>query len=103
MYAIFKSGGKQHRVAPGDVIALEKLPQETGEAVTFNEVLLVSQDGETQVGTPCVDGASISGIVIQQLRAKKILVFKKKRRKKYRRTQGHRQSVTRVRIESIAV
>ncbi|MFQ5508077.1 MAG: 50S ribosomal protein L21 [Leptospirillia bacterium] len=102
MYAIFESGGKQHRVSTGDVIALEKLPVDPGKKVNFDKVLLVSDDKNTQVGTPLLKGAKVSAIVVAQERDKKITVFKKKRRKKYRRTQGHRQSITRVRIEAIS-
>jgi len=103
MYAIFKSGGKQHRVTPGEIIALEKLAGEKGTQVAFDNVLLVSDDDNTQVGAPLIAGASVSGTIVEQFRDKKILVFKKKRRKKYRRKQGHRQDLTRVRIDTISV
>jgi len=103
MYAIFKSGGKQHRVTPGEIIALEKLDGEKGTQVAFDNVLLVSDDDNTQIGAPTLAGASVSGTIVEQFRDKKILVFKKKRRKKYRRKQGHRQDLTRVRIDTISV
>jgi large subunit ribosomal protein L21 len=103
MYAIFKSGGKQHRVVPGEVIALEQLTGEAGTQVAFDNVLLVSDEDNTQVGTPLLDGASVSATIVEHFRDKKIIVFKKKRRKKYRRKQGHRQNLTRVRIDSISV
>jgi large subunit ribosomal protein L21 len=101
-YAIFESGGKQHRVAPGEVIALEKVDAEPGASVTFDKVLLIATDAGTQVGTPHLDGAAVSATVVEQFRDRKILIFKKKRRKNFRKTQGHRQNLTRVRIESIS-
>lgn len=101
MFAVFKSGGKQHRVAPGDVVMLEKIPGEAGEIVSFGEVLAVGDDKAQTVGAPLVDGASVAGTIIAQDRAKKIIVFRKKRRKNYRRKAGHRQHVTVVRIEDI--
>ncbi len=103
MYAIFESGGKQHRVTPGEMIALEKLEGDKGTAVSFGQVLLVSTDDAIQVGSPHVEGASVTGTIMSQFRDKKIIVFKKKRRKKYRCKQGHRQNLTRVRIDSISV
>ena len=103
MYAIFVSGGKQHRVSPGEMIALEKLEGDKGDAVTFGNVLMVSTDDATQIGQPTVEGASVAGVIVEQFRDTKVVVFKKKRRKKFRRKQGHRQNLTRVRIESISV
>jgi len=102
MFAIFVSGGKQHRVTPGEVIALEKVVGDKGASVTFDTVLMVSGDKETKVGQPQVDGASVSATIVEQFRGAKIRVFKKKRRKKFRRLQGHRQDMTRVRIDSIS-
>lgn len=101
MYAIFESGGKQHRVQPGEVIALERLDGEPGAKVTFDRVLLVSTDKGTQVGQPHVKGAAVSATVLEQGKGRKVVVFKKKRRKNYRRKQGHRQLLTRLKIESI--
>jgi large subunit ribosomal protein L21 len=101
-YAIFESGGKQHRVAPGEVIALEKVDAEPGASVTFDKVLLVATDKGTQVGTPVVEGAAVSATVLEQFRGRKLWIFKKKRRKNYRLKQGHRQDLTRVRIETIS-
>ena len=98
MYAVIKTGGKQYRVAQGDVIEIERLPGEPGDELTFEEVLLLGEDETTEVGRPFVEGASVKGKVMAQDRAKKIIVFKMKRRKKYRRKQGHRQELTRVRI-----
>lgn len=99
MYAIIQTGGKQYKVAKGDVIEVEKLEQAVGAEVTFDEVLAVAgEDGKLNVGTPRVEGATVVAKVLDQFRAKKIVVFKMKRRKGYRRTQGHRQSLTRVEI-----
>ena len=104
MYAIIQTGGKQYRVAPGDVLRVERLPGERGDAVQLDQVLLVTDDGgEVRVGTPLVENASVKGEIVRQGKAKKILVFKKKRRKNYRRRQGHRQLFTAVQIQEIIV
>ncbi|MCL4503861.1 MAG: 50S ribosomal protein L21 [Deltaproteobacteria bacterium] len=104
MYAIIQTGGKQYRVAPGDVLRVERLPGERGDAVQLDQVLLVTDDGgEIRVGTPLVENASVKGEIVRQGKAKKILVFKKKRRKNYRRRQGHRQLFTAVQIKEIIV
>ena len=101
MYAIIKTGGKQYRVAEGDVITIEKLDAEANAAVTFDEVLTVVNDGDVKVGAPLVDGAKVTGTVLEQGKAKKILVFKYKAKSNYRRRQGHRQPFTKVVIEKI--
>ena len=85
MYAVIRSGGKQYRVSPGDLLRLEKLGGEVGDRITFEDVLLVSADEETRVGQPIVPGASVVGTIVDQARGDKILVFKFKRRKMYRR------------------
>ncbi len=104
MYAIIQTGGKQYRVAPGDVLRVEKLPGERGDEVRLDQVLLVTSDGgEVRVGTPLVENASVKGQIVQQAKGKKIVVFKKKRRKGYRRKQGHRQMFTAVQIQEIIV
>lgn len=103
MYAVIRSGGKQYRVTPGQTVRLEKMAGEVGSKVELGEVLLVDNDGDLQVGAPLVANAKIEGTVVESDRAKKIIVFKKKRKKQYRRTQGHRQSYTAVRIDSIIV
>ena len=104
MYAIIQTGGKQYRVAPGDVLRVERLPGQRGDEVQLDQVLLVTDDGgEVRVGTPLVDNASVKGEIVRQGKAKKILVFKKKRRKGYRRKQGHRQLFTAVQINEIIV
>jgi large subunit ribosomal protein L21 len=101
MYAVIRTGGKQYRVAPNDVIEVEKLPGAAGETVEFGEVLMVGGDGAPKLGAPTVSGASVAGEVLEQKRGEKIVVFKKKRRKNYRRTAGHRQYLTAVRITEI--
>jgi large subunit ribosomal protein L21 len=100
-YAIIRTGGKQYRVAPGDFVQLEKLDGDLGTELQFTDVLMTSQDGNVQVGNPTVSGASVTAQVVRQGRAKKILVFKKKRRKNYRRRQGHRQYITTVKVTGI--
>jgi large subunit ribosomal protein L21 len=102
LYAIFESGGKQFQAAPGDRLRVEKLDAEVGGTVEFDQVLLLHQDGNLQVGKPYLPGAKVTATVVEHGRARKVLVFKKKRRKQYRRTHGHRQAYTAVRIESIA-
>jgi large subunit ribosomal protein L21 len=101
LYAILESGGKQIQVSPGEQIRVEKIDADVGSKVEFDKVLMLNRDGEVELGRPYVEGARITGTVLEQGRAAKILVFKKKRRKQYRRTRGHRQDFTAVRIESI--
>ncbi|MCR5559122.1 MAG: 50S ribosomal protein L21 [Schwartzia sp.] len=101
MYAIIKTGGKQYKVAEGEVIYVEKLDAEAGDAVTFDEVLAVVADGDVKVGKPVVEGAKVTGKVEAQGKDKKILVFKYKAKSNYRRRQGHRQPYTKVVIEKI--
>ena len=103
MYAIIKTGGKQYRVKEGDIFFVEKLPGEKGEQVVLDQVLLVSGDeGELQVGAPVLENAKVACEVLEQFKGKKIIVYKFKRRKKYRRKQGHRQNYTRLRVVEIA-
>ncbi len=103
MYAVIESGGKQHRVSPGDEVMVEKLAAEVGETISFDKVLLTS-DGETvNVGKPYLDDAKVVGRIARHDKHKKIVVFKYKRRKGYRRKRGHRQQFTLVRIENIQV
>jgi large subunit ribosomal protein L21 len=101
LYAIIETGGKQAKAVPGEVLKVERLPAEVGETVRFDRVMLVNRDGEIAVGRPYVDGASVVATVTAQDRSPKILIFKKKRRKGYRRTKGHRQSFTALRVDSI--
>ncbi|HEX7050094.1 MAG TPA: 50S ribosomal protein L21 [Longimicrobiales bacterium] len=103
MYAIIRSGDKQFRVEPGGTIRIPSLEAEVGAAVEFSEVLLASTDGEVRVGTPTIEGAVVTGEVVAHGKGEKIVVFKWKRRKNYRRKQGHRQKYTEVRIGEIRV
>ena len=102
MYAVIETGGTPYRVNQGDIIKVEKLPADVGAEVDFDRVLLVGEGSEVEVGTQTVDGAKVSGTVVEQDRHRKIIVFKMKRRKNYRRKQGHRQDYTGVRIEKIS-
>ncbi len=97
------TGGKQYRVSEGDIVNIEKLEAESGAPVEFKDVLLVKTDETTYIGQPLVEGASVQGVLESQEKADKILVFKYKRRKQYRRTRGHRQQYSKVRIEKINV
>lgn len=103
MYAVIRSGGKQYRVAPGQTIRLETMAGDVGAKVQLGDVLLVENEGKVTLGNPLVANAKIEATVLEHDRAKKILVFKKKRKKQYRRTQGHRQNYTAVRIDTIIV
>ncbi len=103
MYAVIRTGGKQYRVSEGDIVRIEKLEAEEGSPVQFNDVLLVKTDDKTYIGRPLVAGASVLGVIKAQSKGDKILVFKYKRRKQYRRTRGHRQQHSEVRIEKINV
>ncbi len=97
MYAVIKTGGKQYKVAAGDVVKIEKIAGEEGKEVIFNEVLAL---GET-VGTPLVSGASVKATVLKQAKDAKVIIFKKKRRQNYRRKNGHRQQITLVKITDV--
>ena len=101
MYAIIESGGKQYRVEPGVVLALERIPGDVGSQVELTRVLLVSDGTTVRVGTPILAGANVISQIVAQTRGEKIDVFKFKKRKKYRRKTGHRQELTRVRIGEI--
>lgn len=101
MYAIIKTGGKQYRVAEGDVIRVEKLDAAEGDAVVFDQVLTVVNDGDVKIGKPLLEGAKVTGKVEAQGKERKILVFKYKAKSNYRRRQGHRQPFTKVVIEKI--
>ena len=101
MYAVIQTGGKQYRVAKDDVIKVEKLAGEAGATIELDQVLMLGNGADTTVGAPLVDGARVVATVLEQTRGAKILVFKKKRRKKYRRTRGHRQDLTVLRITEV--
>ena len=101
MYAIIRTGGKQYRVQPGDVVRVEHLDGEVGQSVTLGDVLLLAGEGEPRVGNPLLAGVSVQGTVVEQDRSAKVRVFKYKKRKHYRRTRGHRQAFTAVRIDAV--
>ena len=101
MYAIIRTGGKQYRVQKGDVVRVERLAGTVGATVTLEDVLLVGGEGEPRVGSPRIEGATVVGTVVEQDRDAKVRVFKYKKRKHYRRTRGHRQSYTAVRIDAV--
>jgi large subunit ribosomal protein L21 len=100
-FAIIETGGKQYRVKVGDTVTVEKLPDESGADITFEKVLLVGGNGDVQVGTPTVPGATVTANVADQFRGEKIVVFKYKPKKRYRRRTGHRQSLTKITITGI--
>ncbi|MCR9258686.1 MAG: 50S ribosomal protein L21 [Pseudomonadaceae bacterium] len=102
MFAVFQSGGKQHRVSEGDVVKLEKIVAEPGEEVVFNEVLMVANGDDVNVGAPFVAGSAVTGEVVRTDRGKKVRIIKFKRRKDYMRKQGHRQWFTEVKITAIS-
>jgi large subunit ribosomal protein L21 len=101
MFAVIRTGGKQYRVAPNDVIEVEKIAGKPGEIVELAEVILLGGDGAPKTGSPTIHGALVAAEVIEQKRGAKIIVFKKKRRSNYRRTKGHRQELTALRITEI--
>ncbi|MBC5732868.1 50S ribosomal protein L21 [Lawsonibacter hominis] len=103
MHAIIETGGKQYKVAEGDTLFIEKLPAEAGDAVTFRKVLAVIDGDKLTVGTPVVEGAKVDASVVKNGRGKKVIVFKYKPKKGYRRKQGHRQPYTKVTIGKISV
>jgi large subunit ribosomal protein L21 len=101
MYAVIETGGKQYRVQEGDIIYVEKLNGNEGEEVKFDKVLLVSKEGNIEVGRPYLDGASVVGKIVEQGKGRKIIVFKYKSKKDYRKKQGHRQPYTKIEIQKI--
>jgi large subunit ribosomal protein L21 len=101
MYAVVATGGKQYKVEEGDVLRFEKLSGDVGDEVTFDQVLLIADGEEVRIGQPLVEGAMVKGNIIEQGKSKKVIVFKYKRRKRYRRKQGHRQQFTAVKISAI--
>jgi large subunit ribosomal protein L21 len=101
MYAVIKTGGKQYKVASGDLLRVEKLEGEAGQSIAFDQVLMLDDAGNVTIGAPLVAGASVTAEIIAQARDPKILVFKKKRRHKYRRKNGHRQLQTVLRVTGI--
>ncbi len=102
MYAVIKSGGKQHRVEPGEVVKLEKLNAEVGSTVDFNEVMMIGEGENVTIGTPLVEGGKVTAEVMANGRARKVNIVKMRRRKHYRRQAGHRQAFTQVKIKEIS-
>ena len=103
MYAVFRTGGKQFRAEPGRKIRIPTMEAEPGDSITFDDVLLASDGKDTKVGEPVVKGAKVKAEVVAHGRDRKIIVFKRKRRKGYRRKQGHRQGYTEIRVDEILV
>ncbi len=101
MYAIVNTGGKQYKIHPGDVLRVEKIPGEIGNSVSFDRVLMFSDGENVSIGRPVLDNVMVKGHIMEQGKAKKIIVFKYKRRKRYRRKLGHRQQYTAIKIDSI--
>ena len=101
MYAVIKTGGKQYRVAVGQKLKIEQIPADIGQEISLDQVLSVGEVDTLQIGAPFVDGAKVTATVLAQGRHDKIKVFKMRRRKGYRRTQGHRQNYTEIRIEAV--
>ncbi len=102
MYAVIKTGGKQHRVSVGEALKVEKIEAETGAEIVIGEVLMVGEGDQVTIGAPLVNGASVKATVLTQGKGDKISIFKMRRRKHYRKSQGHRQLYTEIRIDSIS-
>lgn len=103
MHAIIETGGKQYKVAEGDTLFIEKLPQEAGEAVTFDKVLAIVDGDKATIGTPVVSGAKVDASIVKNGKGKKVMIFKYNPKKGYRKRQGHRQPYTKVTIGKISV
>jgi large subunit ribosomal protein L21 len=101
MFAVIKTGGKQYKVSPQDILKIEKLNGETGDQIVFDQVLSLGHDGQTHIGAPLVEGATVVGEIVEQGRSRKIIIFKKRRRQNSRRKNGHRQHFTQVQITEI--
>jgi len=103
MYAVVRTGGKEYRVSKGDLIRVEKMEGKIGDPVSLKNVLMISQEGEIHVGGPELNNAVVTGEITQQIKGKKVVTFKMKKRKNYRRTKGHRQQYTYIRVKDIAL
>lgn len=101
MYAVIQTGGKQYRVAPGDTLTVEKLPGNVGDSVEFGEVLMLSKDGSLSMGKPTIQGAKVTGKIVEHGRGEKLVVYKFRRRKNYRLRNGHRQNYTSIQIADV--
>jgi len=103
MYAVVKTGGKEYRISQGDIIRVEKLEGNVGDKVTLKDVLMVSQEGQVQFGTPYLTNAVVTGEIIQEVKGRKVLTYKMKKRKNYRRFKGHRQTYTYLKVNDISL
>jgi len=103
MYAVVKTGGKEYRVSKGDLIRVEKIEGKPGDKVTLKDVLMVSEEGQVQIGNPHLTHAAITGEIVQEIKGKKVLTYKMKKRKNYRRFKGHRQTYTYLKINDISL
>lgn len=103
MYAVIKTGGKQHRVSEGEILSVEKVTGNKGDEVIFHEVLMVAGDSDVRIGRPLVEGATVIGEIMAQRKSKKINVFRMKRRKGYHKKTGHRQQLTSMKIKAISI
>jgi large subunit ribosomal protein L21 len=103
MYAVIKTGGKQHRVSEGQVVVVEKINGSKGDAVVFDQVLMVGKEGDFRIGRPIVEGAKVTGEILSQTKAAKLIVFKMKKRKGYHKKNGHRQQMTSMKIKEISI
>jgi large subunit ribosomal protein L21 len=103
MYAVIKSGGKQHRVTPGEVLTIEKLAGSKGDQVVFDQVLMVADNADIRIGAPVVEGAKVIGEILEQKKGPKINIFKMKRRKGSKKKTGHRQQLTSMKVKEISV
>ena len=103
MYAVMKTGGKEHRVSKGDLIRVEKLEGKVGDHVEIKDILMVSQEDQVQVGMPYLTNAVIMGEIVQEVKGKKVMTYKMKRRKNYRRFKGHRQTYTYLKVNDISL
>jgi large subunit ribosomal protein L21 len=103
MYAVVKTGGKEYRISQGDIIRVEKLEGNVGDKVTLKDVLMVSQEGQVQFGTPHLTNAVVTGEIVQQVKGRKVLTYKMKKRKNYRRFKGHRQTYVYLKVNDISL
>jgi large subunit ribosomal protein L21 len=103
MYAVLKTGGKEYRISKGDLIRVEKLEGKVGDHVEIKDILMVSQEGQVQVGTPYLTNAVVVGEIVQEIKGRKVLTYKMKKRKNYRRFKGHRQTYTYLKVNDISL